>query len=220
VCHSGLPAGRRLCHSCAVTSSQVTHPVRHVVPVSLYRAPGPLWQLLRGYKDGPAAERGLLTVQLAAILGRFTARHLGCLAGLLGGTPDVVTTVPSTRGRARPGPHPLRAAVTAVTALAPLHQPLLAPGPALTGHNQADDATFRVRRPLAGERVLLIDDTFTTGARLQSAASALRLAGAGAVAALTAGRVLWPGRSESCRRIWDEASAEPFSFTTCCLCRR
>lgn len=42
-------------------------------------------------------------------------------------------------------------------------------------HNKADDDAFTVSRPLSGERVLLIDDTLTTGARLQSAASALGL---------------------------------------------
>ncbi len=217
VCHSGLPARRPLCHSCALTTSQVSRPTRLVLPVSLYQAPGPLWQLLRHYKDGPPAARGALTVQVAAILGRFTARHLPCLAAAAGGGPDVVTSVPSTRG-GRPGPHPLQTAVTAVTGLARLHRPLLAPGPGPVGHNQADDTIFRVTAPLAGERVLLIDDTFTTGARLQSAASALHLAGASAVAAVTVGRVLWPGRNENCRRIWEQASAARFSFSRCCLC--
>lgn len=224
VCHSGTPPGRPLCHSCALTMSQVSRPTRHVVPVSLYETPGQLWRLLRHYKDGPAAARGLLTVQVAAILGRFAARHLPCLAGLLGGPPDVVISVPSTRGGQRPGPHPLQAAVTAVTSLGRLHQPLLAPGPAsglaASGHNLAGDTTFRVTAALAGERVLLIDDTFTTGARLQSAASALRLAGASEVAALTVGRVIWPGRNPACRRIWEESSATRFSFEHCCVCRR
>lgn len=219
VCHSGPPPGYRVCHSCALTISQVSHPIRGVVPVSLYQAPGPLWQVLRCYKDGPRPARGQLTIQVAAILGRFTARHLRCLATLLGGPPDVITSVPSTRGPARPGRHPLESAITAVTALARLHRPLLVPGPAVTGHNQAGDGMFRVTGPLAGERVLLIDDTFTTGARLQSAASALRGAGAAEVAALTVGRVIWPGRNENCRRIWAESCATPFSFSSCCLCR-
>jgi predicted amidophosphoribosyltransferase len=219
VCHSGPPPGYQLCHSCALTTSQVSRPTRHIVPVSLYQAPGQLWQVLRYYKDGPRPARGLLTVQIAATLGRFTGCHLPCLAGLLGGGPDLVTTVPSTRSGLRPGAHPLETAVTAVTGLARLHRPLLLPGPAATGHNQADDDTFRAAGRLAGERVLLIDDTFTTGARLQSAASALQLAGASAVAALTVGRVIWPGRNENCRRIWDQSCGQAFSFSECCVCR-
>jgi hypothetical protein len=219
VCHSGLPPGYPLCHSCALTMSQVSHPTRHVVPVSLYTAPSELWRVLRHYKDGPPPARGLLTVQVAAILSRFTRRHLPCLAGLLGGGPDLVTTVATTRPD-RPGPHPLAAAVTAVPRLARLHRPLLAPGPAAAGHNQADDSMFTVTGRLAGQRVLLIDDTFTTGARLQSAASALRRAGAAEVAALTVGRVIWPGRNPNCRRIWEQACAAQFSFAGCCVCRR
>ncbi len=220
VCRAGLPPGSRLCHSCALTMSQVSRPTRNVVPVSLYETPGPLWQVLRYYKDGPAAARGPLTVQVAAIIGRFTGRHLPCLARLLGGEPTAVTTVPSTRGGQRPGSHPLQAAVLAVTGLARSYRPLLAPGPVPAGHNQADDGTFRLTAAVAGQRVLLIDDTFTTGARLQSAASALQLAGAAGVAALTVGRVIWPGRNGNCRRIWEQSLATPFSFSECCLCRR
>lgn len=74
-------------------------------------------------------------------------------------------------------------------------------------------------RQLGGARVLVIDDTLTTGARLQSAASALLLNGASAVAAIVVGRVINPEWNDSCRRIWDEARAAQFSFDHCCLCQ-
>ena len=50
---------------------------------------------------------------------------------------------------------------------------------------------FQVRRPeqVAGRRVLLIDDVFTTGATLRAAAEVLKAAGAAHVAALTLARV-------------------------------
>jgi phosphoribosylpyrophosphate synthetase len=67
--------------------------------------------------------------------------------------------------------------------------------------------------------VLLLDDTLTTGARLHSAASALRLNGASAVAAVVIGRVINPEWNENCRRIWDQARATQFTFEQCCLCR-
>lgn len=51
--------------------------------------------------------------------------------------------------------------------------------------------SFRVKRPekLVGQRVLLIDDVFTTGATLRAAAASLKQAGAKNVSALTLARV-------------------------------
>ncbi len=51
--------------------------------------------------------------------------------------------------------------------------------------------SFTVVRPeqMRGKRVLLIDDVFTTGATLRTAAEALKAAGAGHVCALTLARV-------------------------------
>jgi predicted amidophosphoribosyltransferase len=219
VCHSGPAPGRDVCYSCTLTMAQVSCPTPHVIPVSLYELPGQLWHVLRHYKDGSEPGRGLFTLQIAAMLARFADSHLPCLAGLLGGDPDLVTTVPSTRRPRRAAGHPLDAAVTAVTRLAKLHAPVLRPGPGPAGHNAAADDAFLLSEQLPGARVLLIDDTFTTGARVQSAASALRRGGAAAVVAVPVGRVVWPDWNENCRRIWQAACELPFSFDRCCLCR-
>jgi hypothetical protein len=62
-----------------------------------------------------------------------------------------------------------------------------------------DGAAFVVphhrRGEIARRRVLLLDDTYVSGARAQSAAAALRLAGATAVLIVTLGRTLRPDRS-------------------------
>lgn len=198
---------------------QVSHPVTNVVPISLYTLNSQLWHVLRNYKDGSGRTAELLATQVAAILARFTALHLRCVAAVLGGDPAVVTSVPSTRPQPRPGRHSLETAIMRVGRLAPLYRPLLAPGPVYVDHNLADDEAFALPRRLSGERVLLLDDTFTTGARLQSAASALRLNGASAVAAVVIGRVIDPEWNENCRRIWDQARETQFTFGQCCLCR-
>jgi len=218
VCHSGPRSGYATCYSCSTVGQQVSRPTRSVVPISLYTLNSQLWHVLRYYKDGTGPSTDLLAMQVAAIIARFTTRHLQCVTALLGGEPDVVTSVPSTRARPRPGRHPLETAVTRVSALASLHAPLLRRGPATADHNWADDDAFTVPKRLSGERVLVIDDTLTTGARLQSAASALLGSGASAVVAIVVGRVIDPGWNDNCRRIWDQARETRFSFDHCCLC--
>lgn len=66
----------------------------------IYTVNSQLWHVLRYYKDGTGPSTELLAMQVAAILARFTAKHLTCVAALLDGQPDVVTSVPSTRARA------------------------------------------------------------------------------------------------------------------------
>jgi len=219
VCRSGPRPGHGVCRSCEEVMQQVSYPTPNVVPISLYALNSQLWHVLRYYKDGSGPGSELLGLQVAAIIARFTARHLRCVADLLGGDPNVVTSMPSTRVEGRPGRHPLETAVARVGALAPRYAPLLGRGPAHVDHKLADDDAFIVRRRLSGERVLIVDDTLTTGARLQSAGSALRLNGASAVAAIVVGRVIDPDWNENCRRICDQALTTPFSFDKCCLCR-
>jgi hypothetical protein len=55
-----------------------------------------------------------------------------------------------------------------------------------------DPGRFRVPRPLTGAAVLLLDDTWTSGGTAQSAAVALKRAGARSVAVVVLGRHLPP----------------------------
>ena len=64
--------------------------------------------------------------------------------------------------------------------------------------------------------MLLIDDTWTTGASAQSAAAALKAAGAGPVAAVVIGRHLNREWHENDRRL--RGITRPFDWSRCALC--
>ena len=64
--------------------------------------------------------------------------------------------------------------------------------------------------------MLLIDDTWTTGANAQSAAAALKAAGAGRVAAVVIGRHVNRGWHDNDRRL--AALVGRFEWTQCALC--
>jgi hypothetical protein len=198
----------------------VTRPLSLIVPISLYQTPGQLWKVLRDYKDGRTVSlRRRFTLQVAASLGRFLSGHRRCIVGQHGQRNDPwdgIVTVPSSSGRT--GIHPLRQALQLLPSnYSDLEIDALRPGTVVARHNRADDNAFIVQESLDGARILLIDDTYTTGARLQSAASALSLSRAEPIAAVVVGRVIRADDSAATRALWAAAQARGFSFETCCL---
>lgn len=98
---------------------------------------------------------------------------------------DVVAWAPTTAARRRRRGFDQAELLARITAdgLGVPCRSLLArhPGPAQTGRSLAERAVgpaFEVRRPVAGLRVLLVDDVVTTGATLSAAGRALVAAGA------------------------------------------
>ena len=217
ICHGAPSVGYRRCFSCAETYGQVARPVPTVVPISLYQIGGQLHHALRGYKDNhDPGVRAQFSLLVAALLTRFLSRHGDCVARAAGAAWEVATTVPSSRNR--PLPHPLDRAIQLSPWLRDQCHPLLARGAGEVRHNQAGERAFMVTEDVRGRQLLLLDDTFTTGAALQSAASALAVAGAQVVAAVVVGRVIDPGFSTPAYELWSRASAVPFDFERCCLC--
>ena len=213
VCHHVPSPGFDDCWSCGTTMGQVSMPVQHVVPITIYETRGQVWHHLRQYKDSPdPATRKQLRIPLLAVLARFLTRHGDCVAP---GGWDLITCVPSTRRTETQ--HPLLRGMRRVRSLQESVADLLEPGPTALGHNQADDRGYVVSEP-GSERVLLVDDTFTTGARLQSAASALSLAGHEVAGAVVIGRVFTPDWSADHQRVWDDCCARPFDPTMCVEC--
>ena len=218
ICHVPRDPLHPQCWSCSKTAGGVSRPVTLVVPVSLYQSYSQLGRWLRRYKDPDATVTSQLqrryATLVAATFGRFFAKHKVCIEEAAGKPWDVITVVPSTT---RPQPHPFEKCLSLLPDIESLVRPLLRRGDATIARNSPSDDGYQTIEDVEGSSVLLVDDTWTTGAHLQSAASVLQLAGADVVAAVVVGRVVrtdWRYTDESW---WSEMRQTPFSFDTCCL---
>jgi hypothetical protein len=202
VCCGPVVAPETVCFVCRWTAARLRLPLAPVVPVRLCPLPGPLYTVLLGYKEAPATEaRGRFAGIVRVLTDEFLAVHARCLAAVTDGRPDMILPVPST---ARPDGSPLGRVPGLADAVARRFPgatwapEVLTRGPAPVAHMRPDRAAFAVTAasgPMEGSRVLLLDDTYVSGARSQSAAAALRLVGVRAVVILVLGRVLRPDRS-------------------------
>ena len=117
----------------------------------------------------------------------FLRDHGACVwrqAGMA--APGRLAVVPT--GGGRPGPHPLLELAAPYLRLPPA-QLVIRPG----RQGRDPDATrFSTERSGLGADVLLLDDSWVSGASAQSAAAALKRAGAGRVAVIVLGRHLDP----------------------------
>ena len=124
---------------------------------------------------------------LLALLLAFLGDHADCVwrrAAMPG--PDRLAVVPS--GVGRPGLHPLLALASPSLRL-PLWPLAIRPG---RQGRDLDVHRFQAGPGPRGGGVLLLDDTWVSGASAQSACAALKLAGAGRVALVVLGRHINP----------------------------
>jgi len=209
--------GYSRCYACAGTRQALDA----MAPISYSIAHEQLHHVLAAYKREPGRLGRRLAVQLAAVLWRHLAAHERCLAGAAARNShaerfELVTTVPSSDA-ARDAAHPLPAIVGELAGpTRDRHQRLLRRSDRPVAPHSADPEKFACTRRLSGEPVLLIDDTWTSGANAQSAAAALKAAGAGPVAALVIGRHLKRDWHENTRRLGDISL--PFDWSECALC--
>src|SRR5271166_3575521 len=181
------------CFCCTTIVEQLGLPLVPVVAMTEYRIGDRMHGLLRGYKDAPSTEaRAARIFALAALVELWLAANADAVRARFSGGWDLVTTVPSSRGRAG---SPAEALVEAIPGLAELDRPLLVRGDEPLGHLVASRRGYVAspgidRRALHARKVLVFDDTVTTGARAQSAAAALRECGARVAGILVVGRVL------------------------------
>jgi hypothetical protein len=196
-------------------ASRLHRPLVPVLPMAVCTVTDPLYAALIGYKESPVAEtRSRCTAALMAHAAGFLAAHRACLEMALGGAPDLVVPVPSTH---RPDGSPL--AHLGLARLLPESfgraaglADWLTRGSAPIGHMHPHPDAFgvppRFRHRVGAARILLVDDTYVSGARAQSAAAALRSSGARSVVVLPLARLLRPDRVPDHAAFLTEAGAD------------
>ena len=197
-CRGPVQAGFARCYQCDLAHSRCGGLLANVVAPVAYavkggRLAGDLWR----YKSGAAGatEAG---ARLAAMLARFLREHGDQVwrAADMIARPGLAAVVPS--GQGRPGAHPL-AGIVASCVDVPIVPLSAAPG-AARARGLADGVAvgwLKVGRAVAGADVLLVDDTWVSGASAQLAAAALKAAGARRVALVVIGRHLDPADPRS-----------------------
>ncbi|MBV9197605.1 MAG: hypothetical protein JO168_26015 [Solirubrobacterales bacterium] len=210
-----LTDGYRRCYACTRSEAWLDA----FAPVSYSPAHEQLHHVLACYKrvTGERARRS--AAELAAILWRYVSAHEQCVAQAAGAEFfPLVTTVPSA-DPARDDSHPLRRIVGELVGVTrERHRRLLRPSAMALEPRAFSPRRFEALGRLSGEAVLLIDDTWTTGANAQSAAATLKAAGAGPVGAVVIGRHINRQWRENDRRL--SAIPQPFDWARCVLCAR
>jgi len=198
-CRGPVQAGFARCYQCDLAHARCGGLLADVVAPVAYAVKGgwlagDLWR----YKSGAAGatEAG---ARLTAMLARFLREHSDQVwraAGMAAG-PELAAIVPS--GQGRPGPHPLPGIVASCVDV-PIVPLSAAPGAAARARGLADGVAvgwLTVGGAVAGADVLLVDDTWVSGASAQSAAAALKAAGARRVALVVIGRHVDPADPRS-----------------------
>jgi hypothetical protein len=187
VCRGPARPGFARCYRCAQHDllgpdllADAVVPVSYAVKGTAFAAD--LWRYKSWRAPSAAARTSLLALLLV-----FLHDHGACVwrrAGMP--APGRLAVVPT--GCGRPGPHPLLE-LSAPYLRLPVTRLVIRPG------EQGRDpniSRFMAERTRPGASVLLLDDTWVSGASAQSAAAALKRAGARRVAVVVLGRHLDP----------------------------
>jgi hypothetical protein len=232
VCCGPSARGQGVCFACRRVGHRLGVPLVPVFPVRLCPLPSPLYAVLLGYKESPVDEaRRRFAPMVGSLFGAFLGSHGTCLAAAAGGGLEVALPVPSTARSGRAPLEEVQGLARVVCAGLPgvrWSPDVLARSSAPVGHMRPDAGAFEVpaaaRGIVSGHRAMLLDDTYVSGARAQSAAAALRRAGARAVVIVALGRVLRPDRSPAHAsflrrtRIHPRATAGDATVLPCCRC--
>jgi hypothetical protein len=206
-CRGPAPDGYARCYQCDLARSQAGELLADaVVPLGYAIRGGALAEDLRRYKSGrPGAEESAARLrEMLVTFMRDDGDSLWQAAEMTAG-PSAVAVVPS--GQGRPGAHPLLNIVRSCVRLPELRlsiAPDVIHGRGVTLGWLRVDGVVRgvdgvVGGVVGGADVLVVDDTWVSGGSAQSAAAALKLAGARRVAVVVLGRHVNPADPRSFR---------------------
>ena len=198
---------RKICNDLAISPDCVPP----IVPMGLYR-PGDQWNaVLRRYKDAPVgAARRYFANLIRLRIEQYLSIHGRCLVRETKGF-DAYCVVPSSQvGRAVVVPHPLEAVLGCVRAMRSFGVVRLSAGDMAAGHLKPNETAFAPRdtADVSGVRILVVDDSWITGARALSAVATLGAAGATVSGVFVLGRAINPSAS-TYSRLWWAAQARP-----------
>lgn len=201
-----------VCENCLEVREALDREPLALSVISLYRKPSPLRDVLTRYKgrddeDDPFDPACVDVVR--SLLGRYLLDHGDSLVETSGGI-DGIAVVPSTD---RTPPHPLEDLVDSLDLALP-RWPMLARGTGDLGFRNPNRDGYEVVMDQEPSRILLVDDVYTTGSRLNSAASALARNGHETVAALVLARRINTDYAAEALQLWAAATAEPFDWQT------
>ena len=209
ICFNLIRPAESYCRACRAGENHLDV----VLPISYAVGGGWLHTEISAYKRDADPFVSVANRDLTETLERFLTKHERCVG--LGELFDVVTTVPSSH-RVRDERHPLHAIVERLKCVGRRYGRLLAPSDIGNQARVFLPARFLPLRRLEGQRVLLIDDMWTTGSSAQSAAAVLRAAGAASVSAVVLGRYLNRAYGDNAVRV--SRLAGDFCWSTCALC--
>ena len=200
-----------VCSNCTRVYDVLGEPALTLDVITLYRKPSALRDWLTSYKgrtDGSDPHIPEFEHNIRAIAGRFFHDHTPRLADRGGGL-DCLVVVPSTQ---RVPPHPLENLLSTIELPAPL-QPLLVRGPGELDFNNPAADGYQLASDMQSQRVLLVDDVYTTGAHVNSAATALRAGGHTVTGAFVLARRIRPEYHPDAQSLWDRQCSGGFSWS-------
>lgn len=197
------------CRNCTQNAEKLGMPAVPLDLISLYIKESQLREWLTCYKGRVDGSEPLIPEYVdvvKALIARFLFEHG---QRLVARRPfDAITVVPSS---SRPGIHPLEAILNDLPLTLPVVT-LLRRGPGELDFNKPSvDGFVPIDADAAAQRVLLVDDVDTTGARINSAAYALKAAGHEVAGAFVIARRVNLGY-KSTTAFWEEQKSQPFSW--------